>query len=209
MIFEQIPSITKTDGKDIAKKLALLISDIQQSYDRLLDRLSQSIRDAFETNASIEELREELQERSKAMAKGLSETDLRAFVLRIGDRQLSFSNWLESLANHLARKSASRWNDIDEETFHTKLGTMAKRMLRAEATQDDIYQRGLGKNKERTVRLALTRPNGEECTEVLHWSKTEEKKVNELEEVISELIKKNGRAGLGAAAKALWAQLEE
>lgn len=208
LVFEDIPAVTRETGKAIAKKLALLITDIQQSYDRLLDRLAESIRDAFDSAAPIDELRFELQGRSTAMSKSLSETDLRAFVLRVGDDKLAYRKWLESLANHLAKKSPSRWNDSDETIFHNKLSAMAKRMLRAEATQGDIIKRGLTKEKDRAVRLALTKPNGDEFAEILHWSKSEEKKVAELEKIIADLIEKNGRAGMGAAAKALWSRLE-
>lgn len=209
LIFEDIPAITGKKGKAVAVELARLIRDIQQSYDRLLDRLAQSIQDAFDSTAPIDELRTELQGRSQAMSKNLSESDLRAFVLRVGDKQLAYSNWLESLANHLSKKTPRRWNDADESVFHTKVGAMAKRMLRAEAALDDIFKKGLSKEKDRTVRLALTKPNGDEHVELLHWSKSEERKVGELEKTISDLITKNGRAGLGAAAKALWNHLED
>lgn len=212
LVFKKIPQVIgvdETDGGKIGEKLSELISDIQNSYDRLLARLAQSITDAFDTSSPIEEFREELGLRAKALAENLTENDLRSFVLRLGDKKLNFKHWLESLANHLARKSSARWNDQDEDIFDQKLGSLAKRMLRAEAANDDITRKGLSSNKKRVVRLALTKPDGSEHAELLHWSEDEEEKVNELEKQILELINKNGRAGLGATAKALWAHLEK
>jgi hypothetical protein len=207
LVFEDIPRVVGDDGDEIGDKLSVLISDIRNCYDRLLDRLAESITDAFDTTSNIDEFRGELSVRSKALAENLSENDLRSFVLRLGDKKLTYKHWLESLANHLARKSSARWNDQDEETFDQKLGALAKRMLRAEATNDDLVKKGLSQNKKRVVRLALTKPDGSELAELLHWGKDEEEKVKELEKQILKLIKKHGRAGLGGTAKALWTHL--
>lgn len=210
LIFEKIPSIIRADGDhlNIGKQLAVLISDIQGAYNRLLDRMAQSITDGFGANVSIEKFRNELQKRSNILSREITDSDLRSFVLRVGDDKLNYRQWLESLANHLARKSASRWNDQDEEIYHQKLAAMAKRMIRAEAANADISRHGLQNDQERVVRIALTKPDGSDHAELLHWDKEEEKKVNELEKEILELINQNGRAGLGAAVKALWTHLK-
>lgn len=210
LLFEKIPEVVgvnKKEAKQIGSKLSELISDIQNSYDCLLSRLAQSITDTFETSTPIHEFRKELMVRSYALTPNLSENDLRSFVLRVGDKQLEYRKWLESMANHLARKTPSRWNDQDEEIFHQKMGVFAKRMLRAEAANGDITRQNVSQNKGRAVRLTLTRPDGSEHAELLHWSEQEEEKVNELEKQFKELINQNGRAGLGAAAKALWGNL--
>lgn len=210
LIFEKIPAIIQANGdhSNIGKQLALLISEIQGAYNRLLDRMAQSITDSFGANISIDKFRTELQQRSSILSRELTDSDLRSFVLRLGDDKLNYRQWLESLANHLARKSASRWNDQDEEIYHQKLAAMAKRMIRAEAANADISKHGLKKNQERVVRIALTKPDGSDHAELLHWGEDEEEKVNELEKQILNLINQNGRAGLGATAKALWSHLE-
>lgn len=210
LIFEKIPAIIQADGdhSKIGKQLAVLISEIQGAYNRLLDRMAQSITDGFGANISIDKFRTELKQRSSILSRELTDSDLRSFVLRVGDDKLNYRQWLESLANHLARKSASRWNDQDEEIYHQKLAAMAKRMIRAEAANADISKHGLKKNQERVVRIALTKPDGSDYAELLHWGEDEEEKVNELEKQILELINQNGRAGLGATAKALWSHLE-
>lgn len=210
LIFKKIPSILQTDGDytKMGKELAALISDIQGAYNRLLDRLAQSITDGFGADTPIESFRVELQQRANILSKELTDSDLRSFVLRIGDKKLNYRQWLESLANHLARKSAARWKDQDEDTYHQKLISMAKRMIRAEAANADISKHGLGKNQGRVVRIALTKPDGSDHAELLHWGTEEDAKVNEIEAKILELISQNGRAGLGGAAKALWTHLK-
>jgi hypothetical protein len=81
-------------------------------------------------------------------------------------------------------------------------------MLRAEAAQADITRKGIDGDPERVVRLMLTRPDGNEHGELLHWSVDEDATVKKIEKEIAEIISRNGRAGLGATAKALWAHLE-
>lgn len=211
LIFDEIPAaagIAPNQGKKLGMKIAALVGEIQGSYDALLARLAACITDAFDTTSDVKAFRSELIGRTGAIAKSLAETDLRSFVLRLGDQDLDYRKWLESLANHLAKKSAVRWTDADEDVFDQRLHQLAKRMLRAEAAQADITRKGINGDPERVVRLMLTRPDGTEHGELLHWNAGEDATVKKLEKEIAELIRKNGRAGLGATAKALWAHLE-
>ena len=211
LIFEDIPAaagIAPHQGKKLGSKIASLIDEIRGSYDTLLARLAACITDAFDTTSDVTAFRAELNGRTGAIAKSLAETDLRSFVLRLGDQELDYRKWLESLANHLAKKSAIRWNDADEDVFDQRLHHLAKRMLRAEAAQADITRNGIYGDPDRVVRLMLTRPDGSEHGELLHWNADEDATVTKLSIEISELIRKNGRAGLGATVKALWSHLE-
>jgi hypothetical protein len=211
LIFEEIPAaagIAPNEGKKLGVKIAALVGEIQGSYDALLARLAACITDAFDTTSDVTAFRNELIGRTGAIAKSLAETDLRSFVLRLGDEELDYRKWLESLANHLAKKSAVRWNDADEDVFDQRLHHLAKRMLRAEAAQADIARKGIVGDPERVVRLLLTRPDGNEHGELLHWNADEDPTVKKVASEISEIIRKHGRAGLGAAANALWAHLE-
>jgi hypothetical protein len=211
LIFQDLPKavgVPPERGKELGNKVAKLVSEIQGSYDALLNRISASITDVFATTSSIGDFRKELSARSKGIAKSLAESDLKSFVLRLGDEALEFRNWLESLANHIGKKSAMRWTDSDEEVFDHRLGVMAKRMLRAEAAQADVTRKGIGNSGGRVVRLLLTRPDGNEHGELLHWGEKEDAKVSELEVQISAMIRKYGRAGLGATATALWNHLQ-
>lgn len=212
LIFDEIPAaagIAPNQGKKLGLKIAALVGEIQGSYDALLARLAACITDAFDTTSDVSDFRSELIGRSGAIAKSLAETDLRSFVLRLGDQELDYRKWLESMANHLAKKSAARWTDADEDVFDQRLHQLAKRMLRAEAAQADITRKGIDGDPERVVRLMLTRPDGNEHGELLHWSVDEDATVKRIEKEIAEIISKNGRAGLGATAKALWAHLEK
>jgi hypothetical protein len=211
LIFDEIPAaagIAPNQGQKLGVKIAALVGEIQGSYDALLARLAACITDAFDTTSDVTAFRRELIERTSTIAKSLAETDLRSFVLRLGDQELEYRKWLESLANHLAKKSAVRWSDSDEDVFDQRLHHLAKRMLRAEAAQADITRKGIQGDPERVVRLLLTRPDGNEHGELLHWNAAEDDTVNKLAMEISDLIRKHGRAGLGATAKALWSNLE-
>jgi hypothetical protein len=212
LIFREVPEalgVRPEDTKELAGKLAKAVGEIKGSYDELLTRLAASIKDAFQTNSEIAEFRRELASRAKAIEKDLVEADIRAFVIRLADTNLDYRNWLESLANHVSKKSANRWTDADEDAFDQRLALLAKRMLRAEAALSDLTRKGLNGDAERALRLALTRPDGKEAAQLVHWTKSEEQKVEELEKQITALIEANGRAGLGAATRALWKHLQK
>lgn len=211
LIFTDIPiaaGVSTRDHEVVVSKLPKLIAEIQTSYDMLLNRIATAITDSFETSVSADELRDELIKRCAVISNKLADEELKSFVLRLGDSQLNYRQWLESLANHLSRKSAARWNDNDEEVFNQRLDVLAKRMLRSEAANSDFTNKLADQDSDRVIRLALTKPNGLESTRMLHWSEKEEKQVMLLETQISDLIRKHGRAGLSAAVRAIWNQFE-
>ena len=93
LIFQEIPAaagITPNQGKQLGVKIASLVSEIQGSYDALLARLAACITDAFDTTSNVSAFRSELIGRTSAIAKSLAETDLRSFVLRLGDQELEY-----------------------------------------------------------------------------------------------------------------------
>jgi hypothetical protein len=212
LIFRDLPNAITPDKirKDgLATKVSSLVAELSGSYDLLLARLSSAITEAFGANVPLPIFRKEIGIRSKAIADKLVEIDVKAFTLRIGDSVLEDRQWLESMANHLSKKSASRWNDTDEEVFHQRLVVLAQRMLRAEAAQGGIGHKLADGGGNRAVRLLLTKPDGNEQGEIFHWSEDEQGKVDELTAKIEKLLKQHGRAGLGAAAKAIWNHLEK
>lgn len=212
LVFHDLPNALgteKTKRDALAAMVAGIVSELSGSYDALLARLSASITEAFGTTVALPKFRKEISIRSNAVASKLVETDLKSYTLRIGDAALQDRQWLESMANHLSKKSASRWFDTDEETFNQRLIVLSQRMLRAEAAQGDISKQLADDGGERAVRLILTKPDGHEQGEIFHWSADEEKQVQHLTAEFDKLIKKFGRPALGAAAKAIWNHLEK
>lgn len=210
LIFRDLPdalSSAKTKKDALAAKVSGLVAELSGSYDALLARISSALTEAFGTTVPLPTFRKEIAIRSKAIAGKLVETDLKAFVLRIGDAGLQDRQWLESMANHLSKKSASRWMDTDEDTFHQRLVILAQRMLRAEAAQGGIGKKLADGGGNRAVRLILTKPDGNEQGEILHWSEEEQEQVDELTVKIEQLLKQHGRPALGAAANAIWKHL--
>lgn len=210
LIFRDLPdalSSWKVNKEALTSKVSSLVAELSSSYDSLLARISSAITEAFGTTVPLSSFRKEISIRAKAIADKLVETDLKAFTLRIGDTVLQDRQWLESMANHLSKKSASRWNDADEEIFNQRLIVLAHRMLRSEAAQDGITSKLAKGGGERAVRLILTKPDGNEQGEILHWSEDEQAKVDELTLEIEQLLKRHGRPALGAAANAIWKHL--
>ena len=79
LIFREVPEalgIAPDDGKRLGTRLAKIVGELQGSYDQLLTRLGDSIRDSFQTNADIREFRQELTKRCKTLEPKLVETDV-------------------------------------------------------------------------------------------------------------------------------------
>ena len=212
LVFQKIPAALKTkpeSHKELASRLSQTISEIQRSYDVLLDRLAISITDAFETPDKPRDFRDELNRRCQAVREKLAEGELKSFVLRLGDSDMKYRQWLETLAGNLSQRSPTRWEDADEARYHSKLGILAKRMLRTEAANADITQHPMATSQGRAMRLAITKPDGSELGQILYWSETEETEIKQLTAQITTLIQNNGRTGLSAAVRALWSQLQQ
>ncbi len=212
LIFNDLPNALgekDTKREELAAKVSKVVAELSSSYDALLARLAASITEAFGTKLALPKFRDEISVRANVIAPKLVETDLKSYTLRIGDSALQDRQWLESMGNHLSKKSASRWFDADEETFNQRLVILSQRMLRAEAAQGGIGEKLADDGGKRAVRLMLTKPDGHEQGEVLHWSEEEEIQVQKLTKEFSSLIKLHGRPALGAAAKAIWNHLEK
>jgi hypothetical protein len=212
LILDDIPAALNTDSKDtsgLGSALSSAIAELRSSYDQLLDRIAGAISEAFETVESATSLRPELEHRCHSIGSKVADPELKGFILRLGDNALEYRSWLESLASHLTQRSAARWRDEDEDQFYIQLSILAKRMLRTEAALAHVIQHSASTGDLRAVRLALTQPDGVEKDGLLYWSAAEDASVSEATREIAQIIERHGRAGISAAAQALWTILEQ
>jgi hypothetical protein len=219
LLFKELPEalglpIVKTENFaddqifDLVTGLTEAISELRNAYPSLLFRIRDGLQDAFSLNGDFDEFRRSLATRSASIADHIYDLDFKAFVLRLGDSALTNTQWVESVATLVAKKSPERWRHIDESIFFENLEALVPRFLRVES----IHFNGAtiaGADSSRRVRLTVTRPDGSEVQEVLSWNPEDDDRLESIKSSLRSLIGEHGNIALAAAAGLLWKQSED
>lgn len=198
----------RTDGKEATKfteSLRTALDELRMAFPQLEERLRKQLRLAFEMPGSFKSFRTNLAARAEQILLNVTEPKLRAFCLRLIDENLPESDWLESLGSYLALKPPSKWHDAEEDGFNTALSEASARFHRVESV---VFSKGRQKN-DTAIRLAVTRANGIEHEEVVHFGADEEARLRKLERQFEGLFAGDHRLALAAASRAIWNTLEK
>lgn len=216
LLFKELPEalgfpIVKTDNfvegqiSDLVEGLTEAIAELRNAYPALICRIRSGLQDSFSHEGEFDEFRKALVIRSATIACHIHDLDFKAFVLRLGDSVLSDTQWIESVATLVGKKSPERWRHTDEAIFFENLEALVPRFLRVES----IHFSGsplAGDQFKRRVRLTVTRPDGSEVQEVLDWSQEEDQRLERVEAALKSIIDEHGKIALAAAAGLLWQQ---
>ena len=201
-------SAKRAAGKEASQFIETLrgsLDDLRMAYPQLEERLRAQLRIAFELPGSFQAFRGNLAQRAEQILLSVTEPRLRAFCLRLIDDNLPESDWLESLGSYLALKPPTKWHDAEEDLFNSALGEAAARFHRLESI---VFSQGRRKN-DTAIRLAVTRANGMEHEEVVHFATDEEARLGKLQKQFEGLFAGNQRLALAAASRAIWNTLEK
>ena len=195
---------TKETVSAFVKTLKVALDDLKMTFPELQERLRKELRTAFNLPGTFQQFRTVLSARSKQMLLTVTEPKLRAFCLRLMDDSLPESDWLESIASHLALKPPSKWHDMEEEVFSHELAQYAAKFHRVES----IAFAGRKSLKDSLgVRLAVTQADGVEHEQVVHYAANEENRLQNLQRQFEDLLTEDKRLGLVAASRAIQANL--
>lgn len=185
--------------------LKTALDDLRAAFPELQERLRKQLREAFDLSGTFQQFRMGLAARAEQVVLGVTEPKLRAFCLRLMDDDLPESDWLESLGSYLALKPPSKWHDAEDDLFSSELGQLATKFHRVESI---VFASCKSPRNSVGLRLAITKANGIEHEQVIHFTVDEEDKMRGLQTQIETLLSKDRRLGLAAASRALWASLE-
>ena len=204
--FDVTESIDESRVEGFAEELKVYLTELKNAYTELLERLKAAIFEAFDTTDSNSQGRSSLAKRAEALRISVSESQLKALCIRLGDKNLSEIKWIESVASFIASKPPSYWVDSDEPAFQHKLAELAERFKHVESIHFGTIDIPEGSNG---MRLSITRPDGSERTEVVYPRPEEEQELSDIQEDIQNLLAKHGRLGLAAVARAVWDELNQ
>ena len=182
------------------------LEELRASFPELQERLRRALRSAFPSMGSFEELRHHLATRAEALLPGLTDRELNAFCLRAADAKRTETEWLESIGSCLALKPPSKWDDACEVKFTGELAVVAERFHRVESA---AFGDKAGAPKRRGIRLAVTRSDGREQTQVIQYSHKEAASLDRLRREIEKVLKQDRQLGLAALSEVAWTLLQQ
>lgn len=215
MVFHDLPDacglrkfvIGKSAATDEAHQFVLTLKqaldDLRAAFTNLQGRIEAGLASEFGyENEQVGKYRTKLAKRAERLLVRVTENKLKAFAFRLFDEALPETDWLGSVGSVLALRPPDKWKDEDEETFCRELGNIVGLFKRAESAAFDKGGDGHG------IRVGITQADGTERQEVIHVDIGEEKLLEQLQEQIMSVIKKNQRLGLAAASRAIWSNLK-
>lgn len=162
------------------------LRELQQHYERVLERCRDQIHEAFGVRADPKHLREDLRVRASYMVGKVIDRRLKSFVLAAVDEERSHKEWLEALLMIVSDRPAKNWTADNRAGFELNLGTFARRFKNLEALQRDRSRETMEGFEAR--RITVTEPTGEEIHRLVWVNKNEEAFVESMaEKLISEL----------------------
>lgn len=205
--FEIGKPASQNDALKFVGKLKDALDELRMLFSNLQQRMESSLSKEFgygDQSATL--YRKKLYHRCQQLLLQATESKLKAFAFRLADDSLPNPDWFESVGSLVALRPPSRWRDEDEDTFDRELSNLGGRFKRAESAAFSSSK--IGGKVSTGVRIAVTRADGSERQEVIHFDLEEQAKVKVLQEQISALIAKDKRLGVAAASQALWSQMK-
>jgi len=202
--FEPFSSDTSANDALVAQFVSTLksaLEELKAAHPELLHRIKADVVAAFNFPGTFEDVRRRLADTASNLLGGLAEPRLKSLCLRLADRGLAETEWIESLGSLICAKPPAKWLDFDADQFSEELHRLAAQFRRVEAT---AFIPGASDS----VRLSITLPNGSDAVRVVHLTPDEELEVRAMETQFSALLAPARRIGMAAAARVLWKEMQ-
>jgi len=195
----------QANAKKFTRILEASIHELQGAYKGLLERIGNDLMKGFGyKKMEIEKFRTEISARAKTLFPYVTEKELKAFCYRLQEVNQPLDHWLNSVASVVVYKPAEKWIDQDEDKYKQLVFELTTRFSRTEGFSFNKNS----KNNTQSVRLCVTKPNGEEKAQVLLATSVDDKEIQEVEKQMQNLIKEHGELALLAASRVLWDNLK-
>ena len=181
-----------------------VVLELKAAYPDLLTSMRENIRTAFDIPGTFDQVRDTLSDSAEGMLVSVTEPGLRAFLFRLFDSHLAESQWLESLGSFVCTKPPSKWTDRDADVFDEKLLHIAQKFRRVESL---VFGGSSDSRYAESVRISVTRPDGEEVESVVRLAAQEEAVAKEIEATVMSLLSRAKRPGLAGVSRAVWRAL--
>lgn len=160
--------------------LRTALGELQQAYDRLVERLGLAIGEAFGAGDSLTLIRETIAERARSVKPWVADTSLLAFINRVDDDSLDDAQWVESVAGLLSERPPYMWSDRHQAIFDVELRRIARLVNHVEAIASAEGAPKGPKEGHLAYRIGIASNGFPEREQVVHLNGQKAKLVNEL-----------------------------
>jgi hypothetical protein len=204
--FEIDKPVGRNEAQQFVEILKGTLDELRGAFINLHRRIDRAIaKELGYADHVAAQYRSALAARAEQLLVQVTESKLKAFAFRIFDEGLPESEWFESVGSLLALRPPNRWKDEDEDIFNRELESIAGRFKRSESI---AFTNGDSSKFKTSLRIAVTKADGTERQEVIHYDDQEESILNDIQKQIAEIIKNNERLGVAAASRVIWASLK-
>jgi hypothetical protein len=200
---ELVPGASRTvEGAQITRfvdDLQKCLEELKLALPSLRFRICEKVTKTFGLNGPLSEfqrIRDHLAERAEPLLVSVTDTELKAFCLRLFDNHMPEAEWVESIGSLVTAVPPSRWSDRDELIFQEKLSAITQKFLRVESVSFAPAEKT--RVAPNAIRIAVTKKDGSELQEVVYHSKSEEEAVKEIRHSVRSLFGQNRRLALAA-----------
>jgi hypothetical protein len=196
LLLEELPTALSFDVSESVdeaieeyfSQLKRTLVELQTAYERLLLTIQDQLLDALLLPSDLEAARQEITLRSQLLQNWVAELELKAFISRLGDQELTQREWLESVSSCLVHKPPSKWNDEDVIAYRIALADMAQRFRRTEdvaLAQDGLETEAIA---NRAFRLSVIDGTGHEKREIVHLPSGRDERLEESFDALREAL---------------------
>ena len=201
LLFKQLPAAfgfsdfgaeAATSTEAISEFFSVLrdaLSELEQTYDILLNSVEQMLVVAFGLTPTAEKLRTELVTRAEPLLTVTIEMDLKGFLIQVCSGGHDHTGWLEAIATYLAKKPPSAWVDTDKVQFESNLAQLARKFRHFEAVSYEKLAHTESSTGE-PIRVGITTPNRTEQERVVTLTPTADAQTAEMEDEIKKIFDK-------------------
>ena len=193
---------------DFFNTLQETLSELEQTYDTLLNSIEKMLRSAFNLKSTSEKLRAELFAKAEPMQELAVETNLKGFLMQLCSEGHDFRGWVEAIGTYLLRKPPASWLDTDIAQFEINLSGLARRFRHFEAISYEMFQHAESSGDE-PIRVGITTLNNPEQERVITLQNNDKKQADEIEHEIEKLLDDHDAEGNTEFRLAVLARLSQ
>jgi hypothetical protein len=161
--FEARGAIADDAARSYATDLATAVNELHGLDAALRDHVRTIVAEGL--GSPLEDLRQDARTRATRLVERVLEPQLRAFTFTLATPDLQDDEWLNLLAMQVASKAIDSWTDDDRARFGQRCLQITSAFRRLENLH--FQQLEVPSDAFDVVRLAVTRPDGEDTSRVL------------------------------------------
>jgi hypothetical protein len=184
-VFGISDSADSEEAEAFARALSAAVEELRNAYPALLQRIQQSLLEAFGTRGGDQVLREDLRARARQLLDQVIEPRLRSFLFSAATEEFDEEEWLEALGMNLSGRPPQGWLDEDEARFDAQLAEISRMFRRVERLHYDLRDRDQSHEGFHVRRITVTRPDGNEANGIA-W--VEEARIGQIEALADGLL---------------------